>query len=253
MWSPPKAYSCTDLASMIFEWEVIDEVYFAFNPQLPSAALPVKLCDLLNDMITHEAISPEYDMRSAEQLYTVPKEGNDDSIALMDELHDLKIAEKAKDLPSCTQWRLTSHGMRVLDPRLRCSNQKPLFCSGSGPLGEWTVYELLHYLLDSGWDLYIVPRNARRSQLVPYTRGSENKLIHKRAGDERLMSKPYLSALVAATRGDIDKEVQHLQPSSYYSKLLDPNFGSTSLRRRKHLLVPLGDAPPRPLSLIMIC
>ena len=96
------------------------------------------------------------------------------------------------------------------------------------PLAEQSRWELLRALLKDGWSHDVAAPRQRTATIEPYSRRSGNNIFWQKRGKAPLQHAYLRCLLHFSTRGNVDMNVMHLQPTQYYNKLL----GITKLNTR---------------------
>ena len=251
MWQPPLKVDLDTLRGSVGEWEVA-AVHFVLAKKFTNTRLVGKQCpsgeamrEVVDKLVAAQAFPNDWHM-GQEKSFSTPsdEEGNGSNNGTLQALRVMQEHGMVTFLGTqhgYHEWQFTQKGIRDLELRICLKKGSPLFTHREGvPPKNMTMFELLDYLHQQGFEVLVLQPRQSRNSLEPYKLDGR-KAIYVRPGAKGFQHK-YLLALASAVDGGLqitDDGIPHLATEKTYSDMLGletdkPKKGG---RKRKALAI----------------
>ena len=245
---PSEAVRMSDLVGGLSEWGRSGNIVQRFDMPIPGQDE-----DVVNSVVTMLVAESAYSSADVVQdgrFFVLSHTGTEQDAKTLNclrAMRDLAYVVSGSDEASQSSWQLTVAGrnLLVLYQQLRRIGS----CLATAPLGDDPekiysagVWELLHHLYASGWQVEVCKPRTKSRTLSAYcieptgegAGSSVSKMYVKEKG--KSISRQYLILLAAAHPLRLKKQIPHLASSEFYLSLMDVAYPHHATEERLKLL-----------------
>ena len=203
--------------------------------------------ELLDRFISSSAFDAEFDVCSVADTNAVTFPNDDANMMVLDHLQVLQdrgFVRKIRDVREATEWCLTLTGIRAIKPIARLSKPVKLYeCKQEGigdgkDLLSWHPYELMDYMMRTGWRFLHVEPRTKRATLPILNKDSPKQFFFRRNATN--LSRVAMACHLQVHHGVLNAVLQPLETDKYYHKLMEPDKHALEDAKRGSVMTEVG-------------